>query len=657
MPLTKKGRKIKSAMQEQYGETEGERVFYASRNKGTISGVDAMAVADADGRMWTRSCQLNDASIFDTDTMRRTSDGYLVGDARVARIGTQRYRGYEVGLPDKESVILYRPEGEVFAHDAMHSMANKPITLTHPKRMVDPRSWMRVARGFSGSDVVRDGEFVRVPLMLTDAEAIDAVVKDGVRELSVGYTTDIDWTPGQTPSGEAYDGVQRSIRANHHAFVPAARGGRSLRFGDQERGQGERTCPSCGGRASGFAMTCPSCGYELDPLYVAPGGTGNSNTEDAEMTKCKDCGGSMSLKDGKYVCDDCGKTAMKDWDEPDDDQDGDDDEDFSGEGGGASENHPKNRRFERQTDAYPEARFYDRDVSQEERKNLAEKGQALPGGGFPIKSRGDLRNAIRAFGRAKNPAATKRLIKRRAKELGAEEDLPDDWKSSSTASEDAMPFTGMYDGVSVAFADERSQQIVDRHIAKLHKVIRDAKQKDDDDADAKVEEEQEREKKERGYKDKMAAKDGEIAALKQKLAEATVSDAELDRRGAERLAVQDAARNFLPPQFVYQGKSLADIKRAVVATRLGDEVVKDWGDVQVDGAFHAFASGAPVGDAAPRRGAWGMADGMSQGMANLGNHMPGGNLNPTALKDKAYEESIKATNDAWKERRKVSYAS
>lgn len=40
MPLTKKGRKIKNAMRKQYGSKSGERVFYASKNKGTIKGVD-----------------------------------------------------------------------------------------------------------------------------------------------------------------------------------------------------------------------------------------------------------------------------------------------------------------------------------------------------------------------------------------------------------------------------------------------------------------------------------------------------------------------------------------------------------------------------------------------------------------------------------------
>jgi hypothetical protein len=39
MPLTKKGEKIKAAMKESYGKEKGERVFYASENKGIIKGV------------------------------------------------------------------------------------------------------------------------------------------------------------------------------------------------------------------------------------------------------------------------------------------------------------------------------------------------------------------------------------------------------------------------------------------------------------------------------------------------------------------------------------------------------------------------------------------------------------------------------------------
>jgi hypothetical protein len=40
MPLSKKGKKIMSEMKSEYGPKKGESVFYASRNKGTISGVE-----------------------------------------------------------------------------------------------------------------------------------------------------------------------------------------------------------------------------------------------------------------------------------------------------------------------------------------------------------------------------------------------------------------------------------------------------------------------------------------------------------------------------------------------------------------------------------------------------------------------------------------
>lgn len=40
MPLTKKGKKIMTAMKKEYGGKKGEGVFYASKNKGTIKGVE-----------------------------------------------------------------------------------------------------------------------------------------------------------------------------------------------------------------------------------------------------------------------------------------------------------------------------------------------------------------------------------------------------------------------------------------------------------------------------------------------------------------------------------------------------------------------------------------------------------------------------------------
>lgn len=56
------------------------------------------------------------------------------------------------------------------------------------------------------------------------------------------------------------------------------------------------------------------------------------------------------------------------------------------------------------------------------------EGEAMPDGSFPIRNEQDLKDAIRSVGRAKDPAAAKRWIKKRAKEMGKEATLPEDWK-------------------------------------------------------------------------------------------------------------------------------------------------------------------------------------------------------------------------------------
>lgn len=52
MPLTAKGKTILEAFREQYGD-RAESIFYAAKNAGTISGVDAAARADADKQITT----------------------------------------------------------------------------------------------------------------------------------------------------------------------------------------------------------------------------------------------------------------------------------------------------------------------------------------------------------------------------------------------------------------------------------------------------------------------------------------------------------------------------------------------------------------------------------------------------------------------------
>lgn len=167
-------------------------------------------------------------------TMRRTKDGYLAATARVARgDNVQKYLGSELGKPEFSTVDVYRPDSEVFDKESLHSYAHRPMTNNHPSESVTAGNWSKYAKGYTGDRIARDGEFISVPLLLTDADTIQAV-EDGKREMSVGYQAEIDWTPGTTPGGLHYDAIQRKIRANHIALVDRARAGHGARIGDDD---------------------------------------------------------------------------------------------------------------------------------------------------------------------------------------------------------------------------------------------------------------------------------------------------------------------------------------------------------------------------------------------------------------------------------------
>ncbi|RCG19108.1 hypothetical protein DQ384_38170 [Sphaerisporangium album] len=72
-----------------------------------------------------------------------------------------------------------------------------------------------------------------------------------------------------------------------------------------------------------------------------------------------------------------------------------------------------------------------RAYSKTQRDEAAGSGEALPDGSFPIKTREDLKNAIGAVGRAKDPAAARRHIISRARALEAADLVPQDWTKAA----------------------------------------------------------------------------------------------------------------------------------------------------------------------------------------------------------------------------------
>lgn len=168
---------------------------------------------------------------------RRTDEGYLVADVRVARTGVQEYLGKEVGRPELDIVRVYRPPEEVFSKDAMASYAHRPVTVDHPTEMVSSDSWKSLGVGHTGEQVVRDGEFVRVSMMVMDEKAIKEI-ENGKRQLSMGYGMKLKWEAGTTEDGQSYDAIHTNLRMNHVAIVDQARGGSQLVI-DSKKGERE----------------------------------------------------------------------------------------------------------------------------------------------------------------------------------------------------------------------------------------------------------------------------------------------------------------------------------------------------------------------------------------------------------------------------------
>jgi len=464
---------------------------------------------------WVRmedAMQKQRVNLFDTfmlDGVRRTADGYLAAYANVARTGVQMYKGKELGRPDLGDVKVYRPPAEVFHKDAMHSMAHRPVTLMHPSESVNARNWKKYAMGHTGDEVIRDGDHVRVPMVVMDAAAISAIESNDARELSMGYSTDLKWGKGKTRDGQTYDAVQTAIRANHLAIVPLARGGSTLKLGDQDEEQD--TCPKCGMDVDADATECPYCKEDL--------------TQDSISSSA-----------------------------PDD-----------------YENDPE---------------------------------------------------ALRQ--------------------------IPDDWVKSktkdaawsgSTRGDGQMTATVVIDGARIEVADELSANVINKHVSSLHSTAADLKSKLDKSEADKEEAEEEAERQQKDHKTAIDAKDGEIAVLKKQLADAQAlnSPEKLDALVKDRLAVTDMASKILPSNFVFDGKSVLDIRKAAVSAKLGDSTVKDMSDAAIEGAFKALTA-----DAA-RSGPSQLRDAIA-----LSHQRSNGQRGDVDIRDAAHAEMEKNLNNAWR---------
>ena len=195
---------------------------------------------------------------------KREPEGYLLClNVPVARTGTQDYLPEELGLDRSLSrrdsaprsslasadltsdgisatggpqrfaqpsfISVFRPEEEVFSPETIASFEGMPVTNDHPPEGVDVTNIRALQKGHAHN--VRRGsgaeaDLLLADLIITDPALITAILEDGKREISCGYTYELCEENGQY--------IQRQIRGNHVAVVDAGRAGSRVSIKDHQ---------------------------------------------------------------------------------------------------------------------------------------------------------------------------------------------------------------------------------------------------------------------------------------------------------------------------------------------------------------------------------------------------------------------------------------
>ncbi len=164
-----------------------------------------------------------DASII--NGTQRTPQGGLRVPACPTRAGVFLYRNAD-GTERRE----LRHPSQVFKPESLATLRSATVTEMHPTQgPVTPDNWRGLTVGHVSEDVRQDGSHVSAPLLIQHADTIRKIESGELKELSCGYSCNIDATPGLF-EGERYDVQQTDIEYNHVAVGPEGwgRGGSTV---------------------------------------------------------------------------------------------------------------------------------------------------------------------------------------------------------------------------------------------------------------------------------------------------------------------------------------------------------------------------------------------------------------------------------------------
>jgi hypothetical protein len=146
----------------------------------------------------------------------------------ISKNGVFDYLGSNIPGADPSKVYrVYRPASELSDPAFLDSLRLIPFidehTMLGPEELGATPAERKGVHGVIGEKVAFDGRYVRVNLRIY-SESMKNAIDSGKTELSLGYQCTYDLTPGVF-DGQAYDAIQRDLRANHLALVGEGRMG------------------------------------------------------------------------------------------------------------------------------------------------------------------------------------------------------------------------------------------------------------------------------------------------------------------------------------------------------------------------------------------------------------------------------------------------
>jgi hypothetical protein len=167
---------------------------------------------------------------YDRGTIEVTesADGFLRAKVVIARPGVFPYLTpsgdicYEAKIPE-----------DLFSEITINSAKGAPVTDGHPPAadnggMIDTSNWQKYIKGSLGDAISIENQMLEATETVFDADLISELKKGNKLEVSIGFRTRIDDTPGEY-EGEKYDTRQTNIIINHIAHVESGRAGEDVR--------------------------------------------------------------------------------------------------------------------------------------------------------------------------------------------------------------------------------------------------------------------------------------------------------------------------------------------------------------------------------------------------------------------------------------------